>query len=73
MIQFFDSVVSFLSRYLDDLPQKPGDGLQVYLGDVLVQGLDEQVVVRFGEDHTGEQVRNDALEDMCMYKYEMML
>ena len=48
--------------YLYDFADKPGDWLELEFGDVVVESLEEQIVVRFGEDHPREQVRDYTLK-----------
>ena len=47
---------------LDDLLYKPGHGLQLSLGNVVFQRLQEDAIVRLGQLHSREQVWDDAIE-----------
>ena len=48
--------------HLNNLVQEPGHRLQLELGDVVGDGLQEGAEVGVGKLHAGEQIRDDPLK-----------
>lgn len=47
--------------YLDDLADEPRDRLELELGDVVIESLEEELIFWFRKDHSREQIRDDSL------------
>ena len=50
-------------QYLDDFLHKPVSSLQVALGQIVVQFLFQCAVVWFWQNHAGEQITYNAVEE----------
>lgn len=44
----------FLNTNLNNFPNEPGDGLKVELGDIIIDGLEEEIIVWFWKGHSGK-------------------